>query len=144
VETTNEYKEEDGYIVETKTTALSNTLILYKDGPTVAYRNHAIGLNTTVLEEQSLLTVVPYTGKSKLRFKTSNAGPMITLDLALGTITGLIINGGGWSETTSGELIPPVDIGGGSSPATVYFEELEQIGTPPVFIIAGSADDYIS
>ena len=76
--------------------ALSNAFIVYREGPTVSYRPHHIGINTTVIEEDGILTIVPGSdARTKIYLRNPHGGEII-VDLSLSQIFGVTIDGGTW------------------------------------------------
>lgn len=71
----------------------SNDLIIYGINPTVAYRQNHLGINTSTLQEDSILTIAPTSGRNTIYFqKEGSADTTFKINLATGTLEGFIFN----------------------------------------------------
>lgn len=71
----------------------SNDLIIYGINPTVAYRQNHLGINTSTLQDNSILTIAPTSGRNIIYFqKEGSADTTFKINLATGTLEGFIFN----------------------------------------------------
>lgn len=71
----------------------SNDLIIYGINPTVAYRQNHLGINTSTLQKDSILTIAPTSGRNTIYFqKEGSAGTAFKINLTTGTLEGFIFN----------------------------------------------------
>lgn len=71
----------------------SNDLIIYGINPTVAYRQNHLGINTSTLQEDSILTIAPTSGRNIIYLqKEGSADTTFKINLATGTLEGFIFN----------------------------------------------------
>lgn len=71
----------------------SNDLIIYGINPTVAYRQNHLGINTSTLQKDSILTIAPTSGRNTIYFqKEGSADTTFKINLATGTLEGFIFN----------------------------------------------------
>ena len=121
--------------------AISNTFIIYVEGPTISYRAHHIGINSSVLDEDNVLTISP--GSDKRRFiYLKGTSSEIKINLLDGSIMGAILDCGSWDNTPGG-IIPGG--GGGSAPEglaqVAYTGNIaDLVQTPGTEIIIGDID----
>jgi hypothetical protein len=78
--------------------ALSNTFVVYPEGPTVAYRHHHLGINTTVFENDALVALAPGSNdRNKIYLR--GAGHIATIDLISGELGNFVVDCGSWDNT---------------------------------------------
>lgn len=71
----------------------SNDLIIYGINPTIAYRQNHLGINTSTLQDNSILTIAPTSGRNIIYFqKEGSADTTFKINLATGTLEGFIFN----------------------------------------------------
>lgn len=71
----------------------SNDLIIYGINPTVAYRQNHLGINTSTLQDDSVLTIAPTSGRNIIYLqKEGSADTTFKINLATGTLEGFIFN----------------------------------------------------
>lgn len=71
----------------------SNDLIIYGITPTVAYRQNHLGINTSTLKDDSILTIAPTSGRNIIYLqKVGSAGTTFKINLATGALEGFIFN----------------------------------------------------
>lgn len=71
----------------------SNDLIIYGITPTIAYRQNHLGINTSTLQEDSILTIAPASGRNIIYLqKVGSADTTFKINLATGTLEGFIFN----------------------------------------------------
>ena len=71
----------------------SNDLIIYGITPTIAYRQNHLGINTSTLQEDSILTIAPTSGRNIIYLqKVGSADTTFKINLATGTLEGFIFN----------------------------------------------------
>lgn len=71
----------------------SNDLIIYGINPTVAYRQNHLGINTSTLQDDSILTIAPTSGRNIIYLqKEGSADTTFKINLATGTLEGFIFN----------------------------------------------------
>lgn len=66
---------------------VSNSYLLYKTAPTVAYRENHLGINTSAPDNDAILDIRALTGKQKIQFKDEATGYSFLLDSSAGTFT---------------------------------------------------------
>lgn len=71
----------------------SNDLIIYGITPTIAYRQNHLGINTSTLQDDSILTIAPTSGRNIIYIqKVGSADTTFKIDLATGALEGFIFN----------------------------------------------------
>ena len=71
----------------------SNDLIIYGITPTVAYRQNHLGINTSTLQDDSILTIAPTSGRNIIYLqKVGSADTTFKINLATGALEGFIFN----------------------------------------------------
>ena len=71
----------------------SNDIIIYGITPTVAYRQNHLGINTSTLQDDSILTIAPTSGRNIIYLqKVGSADTTFKINLATGTLEGFIFN----------------------------------------------------
>lgn len=71
----------------------SNDLIIYGINPTIAYRQNHLGINTSTLQDDSILTIAPTSGRNIIHLqKEGSADTTFKINLATGTLEGFIFN----------------------------------------------------
>lgn len=71
----------------------SNDLIIYGINPTVAYRQNHLGINTSTLQKDSILTIAPTSGRNTIYFqKEGSVDTTFKINLTTGTLEGFIFN----------------------------------------------------
>lgn len=83
----------NGYSI-TKTST-SNDLIIYGITPTVAYRQNHLGINTSTLQDDSILTIAPTSGRNIIYLqKVGSTDTTFKINLATGALEGFNIDCG--------------------------------------------------
>lgn len=73
----------------------SNDLIIYGINPTIAYRQNHLGINTSTLQDDSILTIAPTSGRNIIYLqKVGSADTTFKINLATGTLEGFNIDCG--------------------------------------------------
>ena len=80
----------NGYTIEKYST--SNDLIIYGITPTVAYRQNHLGINTSTLQNNSVLTIAPTSGRNIIYLQKVGSTDTFKINLATGTLEGFIFN----------------------------------------------------
>ena len=80
----------NGYTIEKYST--SNDLIIYGITPTVAYRQNHLGINTSTLQNDSVLTIAPTSGRNIIYLQKVGSTNTFKINLATGTLEGFIFN----------------------------------------------------
>lgn len=76
-------------------TSTSNDLIIYGITPTVAYRQNHLGINTSTLQDDSILTIAPTSGRNIIYLqKVGSADTTFKINLATGALEGFNIDCG--------------------------------------------------
>lgn len=70
----------------------SNDLIIYGITPTVAYRQNHLGINTSTLQDDSILTIAPASGRKIIYLQKYGYTDTFKINLATGTLEGFIFN----------------------------------------------------
>lgn len=70
----------------------SNDLIIYGINPTVAYRQNHLGINTSTLQEDSILTIAPASERNIIYLQKVGSTDTFKINLATGTLEGFIFN----------------------------------------------------
>ena len=82
----------NGYTIEKYST--SNDLIIYGITPTVAYRQNHLGINTSTLQNDSVLTIAPTSGRNIIYLQKVGSTNTLKINLATGTLEGFNIDCG--------------------------------------------------
>ena len=82
----------NGYTIEKYST--SNDLIIYVITPTVAYRQNHLGINTSTLQNDSVLTIAPTSGRNIIYLQKVGSTNTLKINLATGTLEGFNIDCG--------------------------------------------------
>ena len=80
----------NGYTIEKYST--SNDLIIYGITPTVAYRQNHLGINTSTLQNDSVLTIAPTSGRKIIYLQKYGSTDTFKINLATGALEGFIFN----------------------------------------------------
>ena len=80
----------NGYTIEKYST--SNDLIIYGITPTIAYRQNHLGINTSTLQNDSILTIAPTSGRKIIYLQKYGSTDTFKINLATGTLEGFIFN----------------------------------------------------
>ena len=80
----------NGYTIEKYST--SNDLIIYGITPTVAYRQNHLGINTSTLQDDSILTIAPTSGRNIIYLQKVGSANVFKINLATGALEGFIFN----------------------------------------------------
>lgn len=72
----------------------SNDLIIYGINPTVAYRQNHLGINTSTLQDDSILTIAPTSGRNIIYFQKEGSTDFFKINLATGALEGFNIDCG--------------------------------------------------
>ena len=70
----------------------SNDLIIYGITPTVAYRQNHLGINTSTLQNDSVLTIAPTSGRKIIYLQKYGSTDTFKINLATGALEGFIFN----------------------------------------------------
>ena len=70
----------------------SNDLIIYGITPTVAYRQNHLGINTSTLQDDSILTIAPTSGRKIIYLQKYGSTDTFKINLATGALEGFIFN----------------------------------------------------
>ena len=70
----------------------SNDLIIYGIIPTVAYRQNHLGINTSTLQDDSILTIAPTSGRKIIYLQKYGSTDTFKINLATGALEGFIFN----------------------------------------------------
>lgn len=71
----------------------SNDLIIYGITPTIAYRQNHLGINTSTLQDDSILTIAPTSGRNIIYLqKFGSTSTPFKINLTTGTLEGFIFN----------------------------------------------------
>ena len=73
-------------------TSTSNDLIIYGITPTVAYRQNHLGINTSTLKDDSVLTIAPTSGRNIIYLQKVGSTDTLKINLATGALEGFIFN----------------------------------------------------
>ena len=82
----------NGYTIEKYST--SNDLIIYGITPTVAYRQNHLGINTSTLQNNSILTIAPTSGRKIIYLQKDGSTDTFKINLATGALEGFNIDCG--------------------------------------------------
>ena len=82
----------NGYTIEKYST--SNDLIIYGITPTVAYRQNHLGINTSTLQDDSILTIAPTSGRNIIYLQKVGSTDIFKINLATGALEGFNIDCG--------------------------------------------------
>lgn len=77
----------------------SNDLIIYGINPTVAYRQNHLGINTPTLQDDSILTIAPTSGRNIIYFQKEGSTDFFKINLATGALEGFSIDCGEIKES---------------------------------------------
>lgn len=80
----------NGYTIEKIST--SNDLIIYGIIPTIAYRQNHLGINTSTLQDDSILTIAPTSGRKIIYLQKYGSTDTFKINLATGALEGFIFN----------------------------------------------------
>ena len=80
----------NGYTIEKYST--SNDLIIYGITPTIAYRQNHLGINTSTLQDDSILTIAPTSGRKIIYLQKYGSTDTFKINLATGALEGFIFN----------------------------------------------------
>lgn len=72
--------------------SISNDLIIYGITPTVAYRQNHLGINTFTLQNDSVLTIAPTSGRNIIYLQKVGSTDTFKINLATGALEGFIFN----------------------------------------------------
>lgn len=75
-------------------TSTSNDLIIYGINPTIAYRQNHLGINTSTLQDDSILTVAPTSGRNIIYLQKVGSADTFKINLATGALEGFNIDCG--------------------------------------------------
>lgn len=70
----------------------TSDLIIYGITPTVAYRQNHLGINTSTLQNDSVLTIAPTSGRNIIYLQKVGSTDTFKINLATGTLEGFIFN----------------------------------------------------
>ena len=70
----------------------SNDLIIYGMTPTIAYRQNHLGINTSTLQDDSILTIAPTSGRKIIYLQKYGSTDTFKINLATGALEGFIFN----------------------------------------------------
>ena len=70
----------------------SNDIIVYGITPTVAYRQNHLGINTSTLQDDSILTIAPTSGRKIIYLQKYGSTDTFKINLATGALEGFIFN----------------------------------------------------
>lgn len=70
----------------------SNDLVIYGIIPTVAYRQNHLGINTSTLQDDSILTIAPTSGRKIIYLQKYGSTDTFKINLATGALEGFIFN----------------------------------------------------
>lgn len=70
----------------------SNDIIIYGITPTVAYRQNHLGINTSTLKDDSVLTIAPTSGRNIIYLQKVGSTDTLKINLATGALEGFIFN----------------------------------------------------
>ena len=70
----------------------SNDLIIYGITPTIAYRQNHLGINTSTLQNDSVLTIAPTSGRNIIYLQKVGSTDTLKINLATGALEGFIFN----------------------------------------------------
>lgn len=70
----------------------SNDLIIYGITPTVAYRQNHLGINTSTLQNNSLLTIAPTSGRNIIYLQKVGSADTFKINLETGALEGFVFN----------------------------------------------------
>ena len=70
----------------------SNDLIIYGITPTIAYRQNHLGINTSTLQDDSILTIAPTSGRKIIYLQKYGSTDTFKINLATGALEGFIFN----------------------------------------------------
>lgn len=70
----------------------SNDLIIYGIIPTVVYRQNHLGINTSTLQDDSILTIAPTSGRKIIYLQKYGSTDTFKINLATGALEGFIFN----------------------------------------------------
>lgn len=82
----------NGYTIEKYST--SNDLIIYGITPTIAYRQNHLGINTSTLQDDSILTIAPTSGRNIIYLQKVGSANIFKINLATGALEGFNIDCG--------------------------------------------------
>lgn len=80
----------NGYTIEKYST--SNDIIIYGITPTVAYRQNHLGINTSTLKDDSILTIAPTSERKIIYLQKYGSTDTLKINLATGALEGFIFN----------------------------------------------------
>ena len=72
----------------------SNDLIIYGITPTVAYRQNHLGINTSTLQDDSILTIAPTSGRNIIYLQKVGSTDTFKINLVTGALEGFNIDCG--------------------------------------------------
>ena len=72
----------------------SNDLIIYGITPTIAYRQNHLGINTSTLQDDSILTIAPTSGRKIIYLQKYGSTDTFKINLATGALEGFNIDCG--------------------------------------------------
>lgn len=75
-------------------TSTSNDLIIYGITPTVAYRQNHLGINTSTLQDDSILTIAPTSGRNIIYLQKVGSADTFKINLVTGALEGFNIDCG--------------------------------------------------
>lgn len=87
-----EYTLKNGNKITKTKTGTSNELIIYGITPTVAYRQNHLGINTSTLQDDSILTIAPTSGRKIIYLQKYGSTDTFKINLATGALEGFIFN----------------------------------------------------
>ena len=88
--TGNDGNKKKTFTIEKSST--SNDLIIYGITPTVAYRQNHLGINTSTLQNDSILTIAPTSGRNTIYLQKFGSTDTFKINLATGALEGFIFN----------------------------------------------------
>ena len=75
-------------------TSTSNDLVIYGITPTVSYRQNHLGINTSTLQDDSILTIAPTSGRNIIYLQKVGSTDTFKINLATGALEGFNIDCG--------------------------------------------------
>lgn len=70
----------------------SNDILIYGITPTVAYRQNHLGINTSTLQDDSILTIAPTSGRKIIYLQKYGSTDTFKINLATGALEGFVFN----------------------------------------------------
>ena len=76
----------ENYIYNNSKTGFSNTYTIYGIAPTIAYRKNSLGINTTTIQNDSVLTIAPSSNRNVIYFLKEGSNETFKINLATGQL----------------------------------------------------------